>query len=150
MSSTGEGLVVRLSRRIPALPARVFALLTDPDDVARWFGPHGFTIPEVSVDLRVGGRYRFTMQPPDAEPFHLTGEFVEIDRPHRLRYTFEWEEPDPDDRTTQVDLALRGIGGATDVALVQGAFATVARLDLHRSGWSDSLEKLAALVDPPA
>jgi len=147
MGSLGEGQVLRLSRRVRAPRERVFALLTEPDDVARWFGPNGFTILEVSIDLRVGGRYRITMQPPDAAEFHLSGEFVEIDGPGRLGYTFRWEEPDPDDRTTVVHLGLHDFDGATTVSLTQGDFATPARLELHRDGWTDSLEKLAAVAE---
>ena len=47
------------------------------------------------LDLSVGGGYRFTMQPPDGDPFRLSGEFHEIAPPSRLVYTFRWEEPDP-------------------------------------------------------
>jgi uncharacterized protein YndB with AHSA1/START domain len=124
----------------------VFDLLTVPHELARWWGPRDVTNPEVSLDLRVGGRYRITMQPPDAAAFHLTGEFVEIDRPSWLRYTFVWEEPDPDDRTTVVDLMLDDLDGATMVSLTQGDFATVARLSLHQDGWTEALETLAGLA----
>jgi uncharacterized protein YndB with AHSA1/START domain len=87
------------------------------------------------------------MRPPDGAPFHLSGEFLAIDPPRRLVYTFAWEEPDPDDRTTVVTLSLRGIGDATKVSLTQSEFATEARLALHRNGWTDSLDKLRVLVE---
>ena len=147
MGSTGEGLILRRSQRIDAPRERVFDLLTISHEVARWWGPRGFTNSEVSLDLRVGGRYRITMQPPDGAVFHLTGEFIEIDRPSRLRYTFIWEEPDPDDRTTIVDLMLDDLDGATVVSLVHGEFATAARFDLHQDGWTETLEKLAGLAE---
>ena len=51
--------------RLDAAPARVFTLVTEPDALAEWWGPHGFTTPEAEIDLRVGGGYRFTMQPPE-------------------------------------------------------------------------------------
>jgi uncharacterized protein YndB with AHSA1/START domain len=50
------------------------------------------------------------MKPPDGQAFHLAGEFLEIDPPGRLVYTFRWEEPDPDDRETVVALALDAVG----------------------------------------
>jgi uncharacterized protein YndB with AHSA1/START domain len=87
------------------------------------------------------------MQPPEGAAFHLAGEFVGIDRPSWLRYTFGWEEPDPDDRTTVVDLMLDDLGGVTMVSLIQGDFATAARFDLHEGGWTESLEKLAGLAE---
>jgi uncharacterized protein YndB with AHSA1/START domain len=125
---------------------RVLRLLTEPAELARWWGPHGFTTPEADLDLRVGGHYRISMQPPDGDVFHLAGEFLEIDRPSRLVYTFRWEEPTPDDRETVVTLGLEAVGEATEFTLRQGPFATEERLALHREGWSDSLEKLRDLA----
>ncbi|HKE52460.1 MAG TPA: SRPBCC domain-containing protein, partial [Actinomycetes bacterium] len=77
-------------------------MLTEPVELAKWWGPRGFTTPEIELDLSVGGGYRFGMQPPQGELFHLTGEYFEIDRPSRLVYTFGWEEPTPDDHETVV------------------------------------------------
>jgi uncharacterized protein YndB with AHSA1/START domain len=113
-------------------------------------GPHGYATPGIDLDLRVGGGYRFTMQPPDGDRFHLAGEFLEIEPPSRLVYTFRWEEPDPDDRETVVTLSLDEVGDATQVSLSQGQFATEERLELHRSGWTDSSQKLRELIDSSA
>ena len=146
MGSAAPELVLRLSRRIPAPRDRVFALLTEPPELARWWGPRDFTIPDVHVELRVGGRYRITMRPPDGAEFHLSGEYLDVEVPRRLRYTFGWDEPHPDDRVTIVDLTLDDLGEATVVSLVQGDFATPDRLALHEAGWGDSLAKLAALA----
>ena len=139
-------LVLEQERVFEAPPERVFAMLTEPTELATWWGPRGFTTPEIQLDLRVGGGYRFTMQPPGEEAFHLSGEFLEIDPPDRLRFTFRWDEPDPDDRETVVELSLVLLGGATRLSLSQAEFATEARLELHRSGWADSFEKLDALL----
>ena len=129
-----------------AAPERVFGLLTEPAQLAEWWGPYGFTTPEIHLDLRVGGGYRFTMQPPDGEAFHLSGNFLEVHAPNRLSFTFRWDEPDPDDRETVVVLSLSSLGGATKVSLSQAEFATAERLELHRSGWADSFEKLDAVL----
>jgi uncharacterized protein YndB with AHSA1/START domain len=86
------------------------------------------------------------MQPPEGDVFHLTGEFLEVDPPDRLSYTFRWEEPTPDDRETVVTLTLREVDGSTNVVLDQGLFATEERLALHRQGWTDSLERLYEVV----
>lgn len=144
MPSQKGRFVLEQEHVIDAPPERVFALLTEPAELATWWGPHGFTTPEIYLDLRVGGGYRFTMQPPDGEAFHLSGEFLEVDPPNRLSLTFRWDEPVPDDRETVVVLALGPRGGATQVSLSQADFATAERLDLHRSGWDESFEKLEA------
>ena len=89
-----------LSRIVEASPQRVFEAMTDPEQVAQWWGPEGFTCPEVTLDAKVGGAYRIAMQPPEGELFHLAGEYLEVQPPTRLAYTFRWEPPDPDDRET--------------------------------------------------
>ena len=124
-----------------------FATLSDARELAKWFGPRGFTIPSLEFDPRVGDAYRIEMQPPEGEPFHLAGEFREVDPPTHLAYTFVWEEPDPDDVETLVDLSLRDAGGgSTEVTLTQGTFMTEARRGLHRDGWTDSFDKLENLI----
>lgn len=140
-------MVLELTFSLDAPRERVFRTLTEPAALAKWWGPAGFTTPEIELDLRAGGSYLFGMQPPDAELFHLAGEFIEIDPPRLLAYTFRWEEPDPDDQETIVRLSLDDIGDATSVSLSQGEFATEARLELHRNGWTDSFVKLRQLIE---
>ena len=137
---------------LPAPPATIFEMMTEPAELARWWGPRGFTTPEVELDLAVGGAYRLNMQPPDGDLFHLAGEFQEIDPPRRLVYTFRWEEPTADDVPTVVTLELMAHGDATEVLLTHGTFATDERVSLHRDGWTDSFEKLAEVLGqaPPS
>ena len=118
----------------------------DPEVLARWWGPHGFTTPSLRFDPRIGASYRIAMQPPEGDSFYLSGEFREVDPPARLAYTFVWEDPDPDDVDTLVALAFRDLGESTEVALTQGAFKTEARRALHRAGWTDSFERLERLI----
>jgi uncharacterized protein YndB with AHSA1/START domain len=146
MSGHAGRLVVELEAALPAPRERVFAALTERWALARWWGPAGFTTPAIELDLVVAGRYRFLMQPPEGEPFHCAGEFLEIAPPGRLAYTFRWEEPDPDDRDTVVRMSLDGSGDTTALSLWHGDFATPARRDLHRDGWADSFEKLRQLL----
>jgi uncharacterized protein YndB with AHSA1/START domain len=149
--ATGRGatgaLALNLECTLPGPPEEIFRMLTEPSELVKWWGPHSFTIPAADLNLVVGGRYRFRMAPPDGEPFHLSGEFLEIDPPWRLLYTFRWEEPTPDDRETIVDLSLQSAGNGTHLALSQGPFLTGERLALHRGGWTESFEKLQVLLD---
>jgi uncharacterized protein YndB with AHSA1/START domain len=146
MNEQTHGLVLELGCVVGAPRDRVFGLLTEPAELARWWGPQGFTTPEIQLDLGVGAGYRFTMQPPDGEAFHLSGRFLDVDPPSSLSYTFSWDEPHPDDRETVVRISLSAAGQATKVSLTQGEFATDERLELHRNGWTDAFEKLRALV----
>ena len=129
-------------REFAAAPDEVFAWLTEPAKVATWWGPRGFTTPEIFLDLRVGGHYRFTMQPADGEAFHLSGTYREIEPPQRLSFTFRWDEPTADDRETVVLLVLSASNRGTKVSLSQQEFATEERLELHRQGWAESFDRL--------
>lgn len=146
MDGPPGGLTLEIEAMLAAPPEQVFRCLTVPELLAGWWGPHGFTTPEIDLDLRVGGHYRLTMQPLVGAAFHLAGEFLEVEPPERLAYTFRWEEPVPDDRETVVVLGLQVAGDTTRLSLRQDGFATEERVDLHRSGWTDSLEKLRELL----
>ena len=138
-----SGLVLRLKRTLPARRGVVYRALSDPGQLATWWGPHGFSTPSVEFNPRVGGSYRIAMQPPDSELFYRSGEFREVEPPARLAYTFRWDPPDPDDQQTVVTLSLRERDARTEVLLTQGAFATEERRALHERGWTDSFARLA-------
>ena len=140
------GLTLHKDRVVSAPAARVFAALTEPDELAKWWGPTGFTSPQVDIDLHVAGGYRIAMQPPDGKLFYLVGEFREIDPPGRVAYTFRWEDPDPDDQETVVTLSLRDLGAATELGLTQRPFTVERRRALHDAGWSQSLDRLEQVL----
>jgi len=142
-----DQLALSLERVVPGPPASVFDLHAEPASWSQWFGPKGFSVRAIEVDLRVGGAYRLTMQPPEGDAFVIAGEFREIVPGTRLAYTFRYEQPDPDDRETVVVFALRDVDGATAVTVEQGPFLTEARRSLHVQGWSDSLDRLEVLVE---
>jgi uncharacterized protein YndB with AHSA1/START domain len=143
-------LTLEMKRVVPAAPSVVFHAFGDASELAKWWGPNGFTTPSLEFDPRVGAGYRIEMRPPAGDPFHLTGEFREVEPPARLAYTFVWEPPDPDDVETLVDLSFREVGESTEVVLTQGPFKTEGRRALHRDGWTDSFDKLERLVSAQA
>ena len=139
-------LTLDIERVLAAPPSVVFLAFSAPDELARWWGPHGFTVPSLDFTPRVGDSYRIEMQPPEGDAFYLVGEFRAVDPPERLGYTFAWEDPDPDDVETLAELAFEEQGEATRVALTQAPFRTEARYDLHRNGLTESFEKLEGLI----
>jgi uncharacterized protein YndB with AHSA1/START domain len=144
--TANDGLWLRMSQVIPAPRPVVWQAMTDPDELAKWWGPKGFTVPSIDFEPRGGRNFRIAMQPPGGDVFHLLGDFREVDPPSRLCYTFVWDPPDPDDRETVVTLSLHDSGEHTEVQLTQGEFITQERLDLHDNGWRESFEKLEALL----
>jgi uncharacterized protein YndB with AHSA1/START domain len=146
MAAQPGELTLELERVVRAPPATVFAAFSDSDRLAQWWGPAGFTVASLDFEPRVGATYRIEMQPPEGDPFYLSGEFREVDPPARLAFTFAWEDPDSDDVENVAELAFRDLGDSTEVAFSQRPFKTEARRQLHRDGWSDSFDKLEALI----
>ena len=142
---SGE-LTLEMKRVLPAAPSVVFAAFSNPDKLATWWGPEGLTVPSLEFDPRVGASYRLEMQPPGGDPFYLTGEFREVDPPVGLAFTFVYEDPDPDDVDTLVELSFRDLGESTEVVFTQGPFETAARCALHRDGWTDSFDKFEQFI----
>ena len=144
--SEDEGLVLHMERVLPARREEVYRALADPQELARWWGPEGYRVRNIEFEPRVGGDYWIEMQPPEGDPFHLRGEFREVDPPSGLAFTFNWDPPDPDDRETLAELSLEDRGDQTAVSFTQGEFTTEARRALHDGGWSDSFDKLERLL----
>ena len=141
-SESAEGLVLEIERVLVAAREVVFEAFVAPQQLAKWWGPQGYSIASLEFEPRVGASYRIEMHPPEGENFHLTGEFREVDPFERLAFTFVWEPPDPDDVETVAVLSFRERDAVTEVHLRQGRFKTEARRALHRDGWGDSFDKL--------
>jgi uncharacterized protein YndB with AHSA1/START domain len=142
---SGE-LNLGLKRVLPVPPSVVFEAFTEPNELAKWWGPEGFTTPSMEFHPSVGVSYRIEMEPPDGDPFYLAGEFREVTPPARLVFTFVWEDPDPDDVEMVVDVTFRDLGESTELVVALGPFKTEARRMLHRDGWTEGLNRLERLL----
>lgn len=72
------------SRLLPAPPERVWQALADPAQLARWWGPDGFSNEFETFDFRAGGDWRHTMVGPDGRRYANESRFAELAAPHRL------------------------------------------------------------------
>lgn len=84
MSTTVDGAEIVTVRVLDAPRERVFAAWTDPDELARWWGPEGFTNTFDEFDPRPGGRWRFVMHGPDGTDYKNESVFVEVAAPERI------------------------------------------------------------------
>ena len=136
------GTRLRLEKILAVPPERVFSAFSDADQLRRWWGPAGFTVAGLQFPAVEGTDYRIIMQPPEGDVFHIRGTFHDVEAPRRLVFTFIYEEPDPDDQETLVTLTFEPLDPGTRLGLDQGPFKTMARLELHRDGWTETLERL--------
>jgi uncharacterized protein YndB with AHSA1/START domain len=140
-----------LTRVFDAPRALVFKMWTDPKHLAEWWGPKGFTNPVCEVDLKPGGAFRIVMRAPDCGEYPMKGVFREIVPPSRLVFTNLAVDKDGHpiiDGLTTVTFAEEG--GKTKLTLQTRGVAVVdyaaAYLQGMEAGWTQSLEKLEALV----
>jgi uncharacterized protein YndB with AHSA1/START domain len=142
--------VLRLERVFDAPPERVYAAWTEPALLRRWWAAEpGWTTPEATTDLRVGGAYRLSMQGSDGIVRTVAGEYLEVDPPRRLVYTWKWVSNDyraPDQGVTVVSVDFVAEGGATRVVLEQRDHEDEAGRDSHGRGWRGCLDNLERLL----
>lgn len=139
---------VRLHRVLTATPAKVYRAFLDPDALARWLPPNGFTARVHQMDARVGGRYRMSFT--NFTTGAITafgGEFIELVQDQRLRYTDEFDDPRLAGEIL-VSVSLREVAVGTDLNIVQEGIPEAIPVEVCYLGWQESLRFLARLVEP--
>jgi uncharacterized protein YndB with AHSA1/START domain len=142
-AATAERELV-ITRIIDAPRVLVFKAWTQPEQVARWWGPQGFTTISCTMDIRPGGAYRVCMRSPQGTDHWKRGTYREIVPPERIVFTFAWEDTSGQpghELLTTVTFAEHGT--KTKLTLHQAMFETVERRDDHRDGWTSCLERFA-------
>ncbi len=142
MTETLETL--RITRRFDAAPERVFDAWIDPGRAGRWL----FTTPtserhSTDLDVRVGGRWSITDRR-DGVDYTALGEYLEIDRPRRLVFSFGMPQFSPLSCNVTVEFVADGDGCI--LTLSQDSLAPDA-LDPTKQGWSDMFDALAATLE---
>jgi uncharacterized protein YndB with AHSA1/START domain len=131
---------LEISRTFAAPPERVWQAFTDPAALTDWFWPHLAAV--VEVDLRIGGSYRITATKSPSDDFGISGEYVSVDPPRRLVFTWRWHG-EPEETLVTIELASTGAEpGTTVMTLVHERFAGEASRDAHAQGWHDCLDRL--------
>jgi uncharacterized protein YndB with AHSA1/START domain len=141
-TKANDDLVLRLSRSFAAPRERVFRAFTSPAQLAKWWGPKGFTVPACTLDVRVGGAWHTVMRSPEGKDHIVSGVYQEITPPERLVFTWGWETEGQRGHETVVTIELSEIAGGTRLDLVHERFETEDSCNAHRDGWSSCLDCL--------
>jgi len=143
--STGT---VRLHRVLRASPERIYRAFLDPDAMARWLPPYGFTGKVHHMEPRVGGTFRMSFTNFGTGNGHsFGGEYLEL-VPHSLiRYTDRFDDPQLPGEI-RVAVSLRAVSCGTELSIVQEGIPSVIPVEMCYLGWQESLQQLAHLVEP--
>jgi uncharacterized protein YndB with AHSA1/START domain len=146
--ASGQGELV-ITRVFKAPPELVFAAWTQPEHLAHWSGPEGFTTPHHEMDLRPGGRYRACLRSPEGVDHWVRGVYREIQPPMRLVMTHAWEdEGGQAGPETLITVTFhQENAGHTRMHFRQTGFTSKESRDGHQGGWSSSFDKLAAHLE---
>jgi uncharacterized protein YndB with AHSA1/START domain len=146
----GAGLVTRpsltLKRRLNAQPAKVYAAWTDPEKIARWFGPARVKAgsERAEIDARIGGRYRVSFTMEDGEHHEVGGVYREVVPNRRLVFGWAWHSTP--ERESLVTVSLQPDGDGTLLTLHHEAFFDQTARDGHERGWIGALDKLEEII----
>jgi uncharacterized protein YndB with AHSA1/START domain len=137
---------LRIERSFDASPEEVFDAWTNPEVLRRWWAVHpdGST-PVAEVDLRVGGRYRLSMKGPDGMRHTVGGEYRQVERPHRLVYSWQWElDSGEPGHVSVVTVSFDADGERTRLVLEHTGLESADSRDRHAEGWNACLEVFRA------
>lgn len=139
--------IVRLHRVLRATPERVYRAFLDPDAMAKWTPPNGFTGKVSHMDAEVGGSYKMSFTNFSTGQTHsFGGEYLELVPSERLRYTDKFDDPNlPGQMITTVTLTKVSCG--TELRVVQEGIPEVIPTEACYLGWQESLTLLALLVE---
>lgn len=136
---------IRIQRTLKAPPKKVFELWTEPEFVRQWFGGLDTEVRGILMDLRPGGRYSLKVET-EAGASTISGEFLEVDPPKRLVYTWRVEGPQGDMPSTTVEVTFEDKGGSTELSLSHGPFLQPESKAFHNDGWRACFAALDELI----
>ena len=145
--TTNNTNTVRLHRVLRATPERVYRAFLDPDAMAKWLLPNGFTGKVHQLDAKVGGIYKMSFTNFGTGKSHsFGGKYLEL-KPHELlRYTDKFDEANlPGEMITTI--TLKQVFCGTELNITQEGIPAVIPAEACYLGWQESLTLLAKLVE---
>ncbi|MCK7613488.1 SRPBCC family protein [Roseibium sediminicola] len=134
-----------------ATPARVFRAFTEPEEVRCWFLPKGGNLVAAEIDLKVGGRWCFVIEKTDEKQIHFEGEYLAIEAPNRLEFSWRHVQEFADGTreatdSSKVTVLFEEAGKATEVKLRHEAIKTEDARRGVGGGWNGCFLRLVEFV----
>jgi uncharacterized protein YndB with AHSA1/START domain len=139
---------VRLHRVLSAPPERVYRAFLEPEAMAKWLPPRGFTGKVHNIDARVGGSHKMSFTNFSTGHSHsFGGTYLELVPGEKLRYTDKFDDPNLPGEM-HVTVTLRKVMCGTELSIVQENIPAAIPAEMCYLGWQESLNQLAAVVEP--
>lgn len=138
---------VQLHRVLRTPPERIYRAFLDPDAMAKWLPPHGFTGKVHHLDARVGGSYKMSFTNFSTGASHsFGGEYLELVPNERIRHTDRFDDANlPGEMRTTI--SLKKVSCGTELNVVQEGIPAPIPVEACYLGWQESLALLAQLVE---
>lgn len=149
--STPTDNEIVLTRVFDAPRRLVYEAFTKPELLQRWFGPRGWSLVTCTVDLRVGGSFRFVLRGPDGREMGMRGSYRELNPPERSVHAESFDDFPGESIVTAV---FTEAGGKTTLTATIAYASREIRDAVIQSGMehgaAESYDKLAELLAPAA
>jgi uncharacterized protein YndB with AHSA1/START domain len=146
--STMAQNTVKLHRVLRAPAERIYRAFLDPDAMAKWLPPHGFTGKVHQIKAEVGGTYRMSFTNLTTGHSHsFGGEFLELVPNERIVHTDKFDDPHLPGQM-QTTIVLKKVSVGTELSVVQEGIPSAIPTEACYLGWQDSLTLLTQLVEP--
>ena len=143
MGTTGT---VKLHRVLTAPASRIYKAFLDPEAMAKWLPPHGFTGKVHSMDARVGGGYRMSFTNFSTGSSHsFGGEYLELVENERIVHTDKFDDANLPGEM-RVVIALKPVMVGTELSIEQSGIPAAIPVEACYLGWQESLQLLGQLV----
>jgi len=138
---------IRLHRVLRTTPERLYRAFLDPDAMAKWIPPNGFTAKVHHMDARVGGSYKMSFTNFTTGKSHsFGGEYLELAPHERIRYTDKFDDPNLPG-AMQVTITIKKVTCGSEMNITQEGVPDVIPAEACYLGWQESLALLAKLVE---
>ena len=138
---------IRIHRVFRAEPEKVYRAFLDPEAMAKWLPPNGFTGKVHQMDAKVGGSHRMSFTNFSTGQSHtFGGTYAELVPNERIRYTDKFDDPNMPGEI-QASITLKKVSCGTELNIVQEGVPDVIPAEMCYLGWQESLILLANLVE---
>lgn len=139
---------VTLHRVLATKPEKVYRAFLNPEALAKWLPPYGFTCKVDHLDARVGGTFRMSFTNFTTGNSHaFGGEYLELCPNERIRYTDRFDDPNLPG-VMQVTIQITPVSVGTEIRIEQAGIPAAIPVEACYLGWQQSLMQLALVVEP--